>query len=257
MRVMGLDLSTRTGFSVMEPFALITSGLIVSKSEGDHTAPNYPYNYLQMAWTLAKRVKALVEELKPDVIVIEETNKGKNRYSQKQLEFIHFAVAEALEGHVLSKQVEIVYIDTGRWRKLLQVDYDKEDRLHNREHSNQRSDFRKNLDEEVRSIFNPEMQEEIDAIDSKRDRKKLAKAYEELLSDIVKEACGKFRVRIDGKVAGRVSKKDLSVELVDSLFPNQFKSRDHDICDSVCLCLGYYESIGVSNKWRTTIRTRS
>ena len=241
----------------MEPRHLIASGLIVSKVDGDYTSPSYPYNYLQMAEDMAKKILALVEKFDPDVVVIEETNKGKNRYSQKQLEFIHFAVASALSHHIKDGRRKMVYIDTSKWRKLLRIEMDKEDREHNAEHSTQRRDFRKQVEEELKPFFEPEMQEELDAIVSKRDRKKLAKAYQELLRGIADEACGKFRVRIEGKVAGRRSKKDLSVDLVNSIFNNMFKSRDHDICDSVCLCLGYYESIGMENLWREITPIRS
>jgi len=257
MRTLGLDISTRTGWAFMAPFQVLASGLLVSKVDGDFTSAEYPYNYLDMAQFQAKQILQLIEKLDPEVIIIEETNKGRNRYSQKQLEFIHFAVAEAIRHHIKDGIRKLVYIDTSKWRSLLEIEMSKEDRDRNHQRAHQRKGFKDSVEEEVRACFDPEMQEEIDAIDSKRLKKKVAKTYEGIISGIVDEAAGKFRARIDGKMVKHRNKKDVTVELVNSIFQQKFKGRDHDICDSVCLCLGYYELVGVPNAWRTTIHTRS
>lgn len=241
----------------MSPFQIGASGLLVSKVDGDHTSPTYPYNFLSMAQLQAKQILQLVEKFDPDVIIIEETNKGRNRFAQKQLEFIHFAVAEALHHHIKDGRRKLVYIDTSKWRSLLQIEMSKEDREQNHQRATQRKNFKKDLEDQIRACFDPDMQEEIDAIESKRLRKKVAKTYEGIISGIVDEAAGKFRARVEGKMVKHRNKKDVTVDLVNSIFQLKFKARDHDICDSVCLCLGYYELIGEPNAWRTTIHTRS
>lgn len=127
-----LDLSTaNTGWAL---FNLATGELVKSgdiKSNGPKKA---------MKWTQHKRahhtiimmaelVSALVIELNPDKILIEQINRGMNRISQKTLDGVHWALLEYLR--VKSDHwLEIIeFCDTIAWRGGLGLklsDADKE-----------------------------------------------------------------------------------------------------------------------------------
>jgi hypothetical protein len=119
-------------------------GNIKHKVEGDHESPSYPRNYILMANNIARECWNLIYKCNPDFIIIEETNKGKNRYWQKQLEFIHYAVNAIIQNNQIGNNVR--YIDTSEWRKLLGLHLDKEDRQHNNEVKRQRSEVRKQFE---------------------------------------------------------------------------------------------------------------
>lgn len=253
MRLLGLDISTKTGFSLLEPFGLIAHGVIQSKVVGNEESDDYPFNYLDMAKFTANKVKGLVEKFEPDAIIIEETNKGRNRYHQKQLEFLHFAIAEELRRFT---EVKVKYISTSHWRKLIKLDMSKEDREYNALHKSKKNQFKDDFKEEVYALIGPEVKEELALIESKRELRKISRLYDLVIQSIVSEQVGKHRVKIEGKVSSAISKKDLSVDLVNRVFGTSFKGRDNDICDSVCLCLGYYELLGTNNRWRSTTHTK-
>ena len=77
----------------------------------------YPWNYVRASQQVADALAALVDKYSPDVIVIEETNKSRARYSQKALEFIHCAFLKLMYDRVPSPTV--AYISSSEWRKTL------------------------------------------------------------------------------------------------------------------------------------------
>ena len=83
---------------------------------------------LKSAIGLADRLMQLVAQYAPDRIYIEQTNGGRFRTSQKQLEFIHCAFLQRLiEQHNLVR-----YVDTSRWRSMLNIKLTKDQRKHNK-----------------------------------------------------------------------------------------------------------------------------
>jgi Holliday junction resolvasome RuvABC endonuclease subunit len=93
----------------------------------------YPQAYVEVAYDMARKFLALVDQHRPDVIVIEETNLGKNRYSQKMLEFLHCAFAERFLNRE-TKPVpdpKIVYLSSSSWRHALGLQMSKEDKRNN------------------------------------------------------------------------------------------------------------------------------
>lgn len=88
---------------------------------------NYPWNYLEAAHETAAKLNALVVEFNPDVVVIEETNSAKARYTQKTLEFCHALLLQLLQ----IWPIQVVYLNTRDWRKTLQVVLSKEDKKQN------------------------------------------------------------------------------------------------------------------------------
>lgn len=90
-----------------------------AKSEGD-----YPWSYLRSAENMAYQIGAIVRDHRPDRVVIEETNGGGRaaRYTQKLLEFVHFAVLL----HLREVGAVVEYVSTSTWRKHLGVMVPKE-----------------------------------------------------------------------------------------------------------------------------------
>lgn len=117
MRVLVLDISTSLGWALLEgdqPSSvkprLLESGIIVA----DPDSNGYPWNYVFRTRRLADEVMTLVVNIQPDVIVIEETNLGRQRYSQKMLEFCHLGILSRL-GTVWP----VFYVNTRSWRETL------------------------------------------------------------------------------------------------------------------------------------------
>lgn len=130
MLVLALDLSTSTGYAILEGQEgaipkVLRSGTIVCPPAEPGTA-QYP-------WSLRNRCAAMVELISTvithdlsdmDYVVIEETNLGRNRYSQKMLEWIHLNVLNLLALH--GKTVK--YINTSDWRRKLGTTLTAEDK---------------------------------------------------------------------------------------------------------------------------------
>lgn len=127
MRVLGLDLSSNPGFAVVEAEPEGQLKLIAYKGYHVESESPFPFAHVEVAESVTKIVADWVDAHAPDQIVIEQTNLGKARYSQKQLEFIHFAVISELR----SRKAAFVYLDSSEWRRALQQRLSKEDRKNN------------------------------------------------------------------------------------------------------------------------------
>lgn len=132
MKVLGLDLSSKSGWAVIEKHSdsgnhLSDLGLI------ELGTPilgfgNYPWSYVAAAKKQAEAVAALVAKTLPDIIVIEETNLGKNRYSQKFLEFLHLTLLQTIPDGF---KRQVVYISSSAWRSALMLSMSAADRKNN------------------------------------------------------------------------------------------------------------------------------
>jgi len=133
MKVLGLDMSTHTGWAILDINGqILHTGIIERKPVGNHTASNYPINFIDMAISLAYSINQIIRLNGIDLVVIEETNQmARNRYDQKKLEFIHFAVNDMLFKNYNGK-VERCYLSTSEWKKLLHIKMSKEDKAHNK-----------------------------------------------------------------------------------------------------------------------------
>jgi Holliday junction resolvasome RuvABC endonuclease subunit len=236
LRLLCLDLSTNSGWALLVDEKLSIYGNIRHKVEGDHESLNYPMNYIDMACAVAWDVYQLAIKHNPDFIIIEETNKGKNRYSQKQLEFIHFAVNARLN-HENFKEV-VKYIDTSEWRKLLGLSLDKEQRQSNNEVKRQRGEVKRELENQY-DRDHTQVYSIACAHIKKLERRRAIKAYMLEREKWVKEKLRPFRSKIDGKVAGKIGVKNLSVDFVNEMFSLKLKKKDNDIADAICLGVAY------------------
>lgn len=131
MKVLSLDLSTHTGWAVLESnpqqasISLIGHGCCKAIS-----CPKlYPYGYIFKAKELAEQIEQVYDAYLPDFIVVEDTNRGQQRYTQKFLEFIHFAVFDKF---ILNGWEKIYYISSSEWRSHQAVRLSKEQRSVNK-----------------------------------------------------------------------------------------------------------------------------
>lgn len=227
MRVLAFDLSTKTGWALFEHDKLLCYGQLNAKVVGDMTSPNYPKNYIDMATKMAFEVKGKITSSNPNYIVTEETNKGKNRYSQKQLEFIHFAV-----NHVNGK---ISYIDTSDWRTTLGITLDKEQRKDNRTVIAARKAEFDRIYSIVADWNKVTFIEEESKATNKRELNKIRKQHHLKVTQETKDRMKSFRYKEEGKVKGKTGVKNLSVSYVNEKFSLQLKLKDNDIADAICI----------------------
>lgn len=132
MRILGLDISGSTGWAILDNTggqqSLGDYGLI-QLNRGITDFGPYPFCTLLAAEQVADDITKLIALRRNDfdVIVIEQTNLGKNRESQRFLEFLHCLVL------LKNKKMPIVYINTRDWRKTLKIQLTNEDKKSNRE----------------------------------------------------------------------------------------------------------------------------
>lgn len=228
MKILAFDLSTKTGWALFENEKLMCYGQLKSLVRGDECSFDYPKNYIEMATVMANEVKKKIESNKPDWIVTEETNKGKNRYSQKQLEFIHFAVNNAVNERFF-------YIDTSDWRTTLGITLDKGQRKDNRTINAARGEEFDRVFKICAAHLHLELQMELSKCANKREQNKVNKTFEKKVTIEAKKMMRSYRYKEEGKVVGKINCKTLSVNYVNEKFSLQLKKKDNDIADAICI----------------------
>lgn len=216
-------------------------GNIRAKAEGSEEAPDYPMNFIRPCRKMALEIHHLITRTRPETIVIEETNKGKNRFSQKQLEFIHYAVNIIIDAHPMKPK--LAYLDTSEWRWLLNIALDKDQKKSNKELNQKRSDIRFQF-ERMFDQSNTQLYSLACAHPKKMERNRAVKEYNKKRDEWVKIQMKPVRIKVEGKVVGKLTMKHLSVNHVNSHYCMQFKNKDNDITDSICLGLAYEKKIG-------------
>lgn len=137
-RILALDLSSRTGWAFYENKVLKEYGVLAADG-GVLTAEGlkYPWSMVESVMAMKEKIRGLVEKFWPDTVVIEETNLGKQRYSQKFLEWLHFNVVTYLHVKEMQcgwpKKENVVYISTSAWRQTLGLKLTKSDQKNNRQ----------------------------------------------------------------------------------------------------------------------------
>jgi Holliday junction resolvasome RuvABC endonuclease subunit len=121
MLCLGLDISTKTGWALIEDKKLKDYGLLTVKIEDfnvqkePNKSPFYPNNILKASKELCFQIRDLITKVKPDLIVIEQTVKGRNRHTQRCLEWFHKDIVEM----IMDSRYKFVYVDPSEWRKVL------------------------------------------------------------------------------------------------------------------------------------------
>jgi hypothetical protein len=132
MIVLALDISTKTGYAVLnENLDLISKGLVRLPKKINEYGP-YPWCYYTAAKDMADSLMELFVFHKPDFVVIEETNGSRARYTQKILEFLHYAFLSSFFAPDLPDRFsKIKYVNSSEWRKVLGMLLSKEDKKNN------------------------------------------------------------------------------------------------------------------------------
>jgi Holliday junction resolvasome RuvABC endonuclease subunit len=132
MTVIGLDLSTKAGFCVLIDGKLIKYGVIKAIKCNQYFIEDF--NMVKKAKIISSEIYKIMVNYRPDFIFIEQTNSGRFRSSQKQLEFIHYAVIDSLinEWGIPHDCKNIVYLDSSRWRSDLKIRLSKDQKKHNK-----------------------------------------------------------------------------------------------------------------------------
>jgi hypothetical protein len=134
MRILSLDISSKTGFALHDNENLLEHGLIrveikdFNVNDDPNKQPAYPKNLKDAAREMADLLLVLIQRTNPQEIVIENTVKGKNRHTQRLLEWLHFAVIE----NIYSINRDFHYLDPSEWRSILEIRLSKEDKKNNR-----------------------------------------------------------------------------------------------------------------------------
>jgi hypothetical protein len=131
--LLSLDLSSKTGWSFWNKNSLQEWGRIdvpiedFNVNKDPNKSPLYPYNLLDSARNIAESVMQLIQQKQPTHVVIENTVKGKNRHTQRFLEWMHMAVCELLR----KNNIRFTYMDPSEWRGVLEIRLSKDDKKNN------------------------------------------------------------------------------------------------------------------------------
>lgn len=236
MKILSLDLSTKTGWAVLEHPKLLGYGLIAHSPHQRQEA--YPKNFLLAAKEIALRVLKLVDTYKPDVVVIEETNQGGKyvgRFDSKILEYIHMAVADALIGAGKTPH----YIDSKKWQSMVGTTLDKDQRAHNKELKEEREKAKEKLRRMCEQAVEQQFARRVLSVHTPAEKKALKKEMKESFKRLFRSESRRIRVTSSKGVVGKVTSKHLSVAKVNDLFKLGFTQKDNDICDAILIGVGF------------------
>jgi hypothetical protein len=115
MKILAIDMAaSKSGWAIYIDGKPIRYGTcFIDKEQSEFGL--YPFCFPQYARYAATKLAELVDFEKPSEVILEETNPGKNVYSQKSLEHVHFAFIEEMD----KRKISLTYIRTGVWRKLV------------------------------------------------------------------------------------------------------------------------------------------
>lgn len=135
VKILALDISTKTGwalFDLSKEIKLINYGLLTSKEVGikyDDFNDTSIELILKTVTNFNTLLLKTIAETKPDFIVVEQTNLGRQRIVQKLLEWLHFCCINTVRE---STGKYPSFLDSSEWRKTVGLKLSKEDREHNK-----------------------------------------------------------------------------------------------------------------------------
>jgi hypothetical protein len=127
MNVIALDLATKCGYAFYMDGKLIRYGTVWADKKAEDFGL-YPFNYVLLAQHTAHRlyeqvVKPCLIQAKGDAhIVVEETTASQSNYSQKKIEFVHYAILQLLQG------MQVWYVRDQTWKSKVGARLNKEER---------------------------------------------------------------------------------------------------------------------------------
>ncbi len=135
-RVLALDLSTKVGWALFVDGVYEASGALPQVKIPDfnvnadpNLSPLYPWNLMDGADRVGQSIDELfVAKGTPATVVIEQTVRGKNRHTQRCLEWIHGAVLRAVRG-----RTTLCYLDPSEWRRIVDMRLSNEQKKNNKD----------------------------------------------------------------------------------------------------------------------------
>lgn len=136
MRVLALDISTSTGWALLEgesgsiPKILESGSIQLGGPVSGFNSLHYPWDYITACQKQADALVTLAQSKQCDTVVIEETNRAgrfTSRYSQKILEWLHCFLLLGLQ----TDYIQVRYINTSDWRKAIGATLTKADKALN------------------------------------------------------------------------------------------------------------------------------
>ena len=213
MKILSLDPSTSTGWSLFDKLTLLGYGTLDKVETKDYKQEirswkdypdSYPNNLMQTAGEVARMCGGLYDKHSPDLVIIEEINKGRSRISQKLLCFIQMAIIDILQ----SKGAEIKFLTTDCWRGITNTRSTKEDRNFNAKIARLKKKRKGDLDKQIKA-------------------KEITKA------DAAK--INKLPAKIDGKVVGKRGTKDYALRRVKDIFGLEMKKKENDAAEALLI----------------------
>lgn len=221
MRVIGLDISTKTGWSFFDNGQLVSFGLIEKTKQAFSDYGEYPMNFILVSEDIVDKIMDKVIEIKPDIIVIEEINKtGRfgSRFSQKILDITHGLLIQSLMAEDIANRVR--YINTSDWRKHLGLSVI--------ESKKKAKPFLKEL-EMLKKQFSG---------CSKTEKKEIKQKIDSIKKDL-KSKC----------IHGKIDKKSISVAHCNLKYGLNFKKGDDDLADAICQAEAFIDGVRfITNK---------
>lgn len=204
MRLLALDISSKCGWALfvdskLEKYGKVSATAPVLAADGK----DYPWNLVDSINKLATQIQRCVIDNLPDVVVIENTNLGRQRTTQRFLEWLHLAVLERIQYQVARHDIK--YINSSDWRSKVDMKKSAEDRKNNR------------LISEI-----------------KRKAKKLPKEERQKFINKLKKEYG---------ITGRITLKHLSVRLANERYELDLKQGQNDEADAMLLGQSHIDGV--------------
>ncbi len=225
-RVLSLDVSTKAGFCVLDyddssgsvQVELQSQGLIRLPKPSDFKQDLYPWCYLKSAAAAADQLVELILRVQPSVIVVEETNLAKARYTQKLLEFLHYALIQKIGEKFTAGIIAcpVFYLSSMVWRQKLGLVMTKADKGNNKQLKEAKAAFAA-----AKKAFVPQ------EVVSKRG--KVTRTKPKSLQAFKKEM----------GITGKVDAKDLAVRFVNEKYGLGLEKKDNDTADAVCIATAF------------------
>jgi Holliday junction resolvasome RuvABC endonuclease subunit len=135
MKVLALDASSKTGWATFTDGEYVDSGALeqvkiidFNVNNDPNLSPHYPYNIIDAAEEVAQSILKLVDLNDPNIVVIENTVRGRSRDTQRWLEFMHSAILR-----ILRHRVPVKYMDPSAWRKIVEMRLSNDQKKNNRD----------------------------------------------------------------------------------------------------------------------------
>jgi Holliday junction resolvasome RuvABC endonuclease subunit len=231
MSLLALDLSTSTGWALFDDQGSLFRYGQIATSQTVEKYGEYPFNFIASAEELGKKIEALVDEVKPTEVCIEEINNGRSRYSQRILEWAHFVVVSLLKERNLTPK----YINTGEWRgnclKLSVSSSKKLAKIPLKEFANKKKTLEslkkqcKGASKETKQVLMVE-------------RKQIETELALLKTDLMNKC-----------LWGKIDKKSIAIAYVNANFNLNLKKSDDDVADAICLGVAKLKGCKVNSNY--------